>query len=286
MTRNLSNSSNSNSSNSNTTNTTDLTDINSQLTNVSYSSTNDIKSDQSTYISLLSTNNTTSAYLIDPTLLNSFVIGNNYINNKEIDFYNTDTTVEYGGFNFYKYIDPVTCIELLKIDGQRNLFAGSVNSDGDVNTTNNVNCLNVNTKSITLTTRLSNPNSEQIGYLDENNNGSTTLITTNSIQNAYSFTVGVGSWIINWYMIIIVQTAGSLNGMSIGTCSTSDDIDLRGSYRNSQAMAENNSISINGNLMISQTSESTLYINYNVNTLDTSTGSYIYKCWHQMMRVG
>jgi hypothetical protein len=174
----------------------------------------------------------------------------------------------------------------MKIDGQRNLFTGSINSDGDVNTTNDVNCSNVNTKKITLTTRTSNPIDGQIGYLKENNNSLSTLITTNDLHTAYEMTVEAGSWIINWYMIIICTNAGSLNGMAIGTCSTNDNIDLRGSYRSSQIMNEDSSITINGNVMISQTSSSTLYINYNVNTLESSTGSYSYKCWYQMMRVG
>ena len=274
-------------SNSNVSNTTDLTDINSKLENVSYSSTKDIKTDKSTYLSLLPFDNKTSNTLLNPNLFNALAITNNYTNQKEIDFYNTDTTHAYGGYNFYKYTDSTHVSQLMKIDGQLiNLFTGSINSDGDVNTTNDVNCSNVNTKTITLTTRSSNPIDGQIGYLKENNNSLSTLITTNDLHTAYSFSVGRGSWIINWYMIITCSNAGSLNGIAIGTCSTNDNIDLRGSYRSSQIMNEDSSITINGNVMILQTSSSTLYINYNVNTLESSTGSYSYKCWYQMMRVG
>ena len=84
MTRTFSNSSNSN--------TTDLTDINLHLTNVSYWSTNDIKTDKSTYLSFLPSDNKTSNTLWNPNLLNSLAITNNYTDHKEIDFYNTDTT--------------------------------------------------------------------------------------------------------------------------------------------------------------------------------------------------
>jgi hypothetical protein len=219
------------------------------------------------------------------------VITNNYISDKEIDLINTNTTNAYGGFNFYKYTDDTTITQIMKVDGMGDLFiSGSFNSSTDINTTNDITCSNLNTKKISLTNSTSTPTGGQLGYLIDSSNSSKSLVTTNLIHNAITISVGIGSWIINYTMFIITTSEYSnLNGFYIGfSFSDTESIDLKGSYRNvsTVSMSAGDGFSITGNYMISQIEASTLYINYNANPKSTTTGSYTYKLYYQLMRVG
>jgi len=189
------------------------------------------------------------------------------------------------GVNFYDFYNLSVLLQSAVSALQTTLTQFAYNSTSNTTTilrnlslaTTTADTIQCNTYLTMPTSPLSVPGSNEIGNLLTAGSSSSSASIVNSIHLINSLTIPVGTYLITYNALITCTTAGTMNGIQLGL-STSNST-FANSYGQASlpsppASAVGSLLTLDGQYLISQTTSSSLYFLYNLNTSGATTGAY------------